>query len=645
MENKISYLNRTYSEYKQALIEYSKKYFPDITIDYDDASVASWLLDVNADIADNLTYHIDRAFQETNINSATEPNSLFALARNNGVKVPGPKGAMAEVRFTCQLPLGDNEPNWDYAPVIKVGTKVSAGSQVFEVLEDIDFSKQFDVNGNSDRTIVPVMDSNGIIKNYKVSKLGVVTAGEMRIYKQVIYPSDIKPFMEVIIPVEGVMNVESVLVFDGTALTKFPTYGQFYTNSEEVCSANNNSPQISRFFEVDSLAQQTIWGVKNNDNKPVVDVYSYDGVPTYSITRGEWKNIKKKFITEYTDKGYMKLIFGCGVNPGEAINEDVADYNKYIMSQVIANDSLGELPKSNSTMYVLYRVGGGKSSNVAKGAINTISLLNVVITGSSMSIVNGVKKSLTVENTTPSVSGKDMPTPDELRYIIKYNKGAQERCVTTKDYIDRILRLPPKYGTPFRVNATEANNKMMIHVLGLNNMGKLDKTLPTTLIENMMDYLAAYRMINDFIEIKSGRIVNLSFDIEVAIDKNYNMADVIATIIDVVNNYMDINKHAMGENIYVGDIKKEISKIDGVVNLSRIRIWNECDGGEGYSTDQIQQELVGNADCADNTFRDEETTKPMVDLEASDDVLFGNDDTMFEIKFPEKNIRVIPKRV
>ena len=95
MDKGISYTNRTFSDYKQALIDYTKKYYGDIFLGLDDASVASWMIDINADVADNLSYHIDRVFQETNVNSANEKGSLYSIARSNGVKIPGPKGSMA----------------------------------------------------------------------------------------------------------------------------------------------------------------------------------------------------------------------------------------------------------------------------------------------------------------------------------------------------------------------------------------------------------------------------------------------------------------------------------------------------------------------------------------------------------------------
>ena len=219
-----------------------------------------------------------------------------------------------------------------------------------------------------------------------------------------------------------------------------------------------------------------------------------------------------------------------------------------------------------------------------------------------------------------------MPNEHEMRYFIKYHNAAQERCVTVKDYIDRILMLPPKYGTPFRVGVIEENNKIVIYLLGVDSEGKLSKNLPSLLVENIKNYLKEYRMINDYIEIKAGNIINLSFDVDVVIDKNYNKNDVISAIISKIEDYMNINHHIMGEEIYVGDLQKEIGKIDGVINLISLDIINEH-GGE-YSDDLITQETYKEGD------------EDIVDLEASDWILYNDGNSMMEIKNPDKDIRI-----
>lgn len=642
MEKGISYLNRTFDDYKDALIEFSKKYYPDLATSYDDASVASWQIDLAADIADNLSYHIDRVYQETNIDSAQERASLYAIARNNGVKIPGPKGSMAEVRISCIVPYDDD---WErkYAPIIKRGTKFSSTSQTFELLEDVDFALQYDVNGNTNRTILPKVNTNGIITGYTVSKLAVVTAGETRVYRQVLHASDIYPFMEIVLPFEGIMNIESILEVDGvdTRVTP-PPYGDFYSN--EDCKNRR------RFYEVDNLAQNWAWLDQENNGKPVMYTYDQNGLPyggssrnkpVFYITKGEWKPIERKFITEYLDNGYMKIIFGSGngssFNNTIDSNSNMAAFSKWQITRILNNDNLGILPRAESTLFILYRLGGGASSNVPKGAINKISTLNAEFRGDS-SIANAIYQTLKVENTTPSVSGKDMPSERELRYLIKYNKGAQNRCVTVKDYIDRILRLPPKYGTPFRVGVMEENNKIMVYLLGIDGDGKLNDTIPVTLINNIVNYLSGYRMINDFVEVKCGKIINLSFDIDVIIDKNYEKTVVISDIISVIKNYMDVNSRFMGDEIYVGDMEKEISKTDGVINLISFRVYNEH--GEGYSSNLIEQETISSNSYDEEIYYLGDGESDLIDLEATDGVLYSDGDSMFEVKYPEKDIRV-----
>ena len=624
MDKKISYLNRTYSEYRDALMAMSEKYYPDLATSFNDSSIGSWGIDLVADVADNLSYHIDRVYQETNINSAQEKSSLYAIARSSGVKIPGPKGAMAEMRLTVMLPVDSNKPDYSMAPIIKRGTKFSSASQQFELLTDVDFASQFDDDGNSNRTIVPSVNTNGVITGYTVSKLAVVTAGETRIYRQVLHSSDIKPFMEILLPIENVMNIESILVIDGTGNTANPNYGVFYG---EGCPESG----LTRFYEVDNLAQSKYWGEKVGENgKSVTYTYGYDGNITYCVTKGEWKPVEHKFITEYTDKGYLKIIFGSGVKGGNIdIGNSASQFGKWQMSRILNNGNLGLLPNAESTVFILYRAGGGASSNVAKGAINKVSSLNADMRGPTIS-ASTIIQSLSVENTTPSVSGKDMPSEKELKYLIKYHNAAQERCVTVKDYIDRILLLPPKYGTPFRVGASEENNKIMIYLLGLDYQGKLDTSLPVTLIKNIEDYLSEYRMINDYVEIKSGRIVNLSFTIDVIIDKNYNKSDVITSIIDAVRSYMDVNNHLMGEEIYVGDLEKEISRLDGVINLINVEVVNEC--GNGYSQTTIPQETMPDENNSEDRY--------VVDLDATDGILYNEGDTMMEIKYPETDIKV-----
>lgn len=673
-ERKISYLNRTFDDYKQSLIEYTRVYYPEIANDLDDASIGTWLIELVAAVGDNLSYYIDKAYNETNLESAELRGSVYALARSNGFRVPGPKGAMTELEFTCELPpsaegVYNNSstlgmPSWTFAPIIKKGTRVvSSNGQYFETDEDLNFAEQFDQNGNSNRDITPLVDSNNRIVAYRVSKTCTATAGISKIYKMVIPSGQIKPFMEVIIPDKNVMGIESVIFKDGANFQSDPCMREFMIQSEFLAAKDNDNVDMYRFFEVESLLDNYRWG---DDTKykeagdyleavPQTYQFSYytgskegsdDGnIPMYSITKGQWKPLTQKFITEYTDNGYLKIIFGGGEQVGQDIdirNTNVI-FSQNQISNMVNNNMLGKTPKAGTTMFVLYRVGGGAASNVAKGTINSISYLDAInnntpTTDTNRRVASAILTSIKVTNTIPSVLGKDAPSVDEIRAMIKYNSAAQNRCITVKDYENRIQKMPSRYGCPFRVGALEENNKIMMYLLMINHAGQLSDVLPSVMIDNIINYMSAYRSLNDYVEIKSGRIVNLSFEVDIYSDKNYNTGDVVSSVINTVKDYMDINKHVLGEDIYVSDIEKEISKLDGVLNLIDLRVYNEF--GSDYSSTRISQETVDVTDTYPQALSNDDSRQTEIDLDASDYILNSESDEMFEIKYPDKDIRV-----
>lgn len=671
-ENRISYLTRTYPEYREELMRLTKKYYPDMMSDFQDASVGQWFIELFSSIADELSYHIDRNYQETSIDSAMERGSLLKIARTNGVRVPGKKAALVEIELSCNLPMVDEKtdamPNMAYAPLIKRGTLFSTGSCVFELMADIDFNEQFDENGVSNRQIIPNRDANGNITGYTLKKLGVALAGQSKIYKRVIQDGDMVPFFKLTLSDSNLLGVESVIVKEGTDLTVDPTIDEFLVDEEEYADrtiVGGEKRTIKRFFEVESLIDQYRYGYEEQPNangtyNPIwykeigyaTDAegkQSTDEVIFAQHLRGYWKRLKHKFITEYEDNEKLDLIFGAGLENREGditTYDDSKEFTKYMMSRMLANDYMGVCPESGNTMFVLYRVGGGEMSNIAKDTLINISYLNGCFPHPDdvdpkiyNDLTNRVRKSLRVTNPTPSYGGKDAPSNEELRYLIKYSAGSQNRCVTLHDYAARIMELPPKYGTPFRVGVAEENNKVVIYALGLNSEGKLDKGLSEVVSDNILSYLEHYRMINDFVEMKSGKINNLAFEIDIFVEKSYDKAEVTKRVIDLVYDYMDIRKHQMGEDIFLGDLSKEISKLDGVLNLIELRCYDKC-GKSGYSADCITQAKVNRDSCCYDNDEDADYESTQIDLKDSNMVLFSDVYSMFEVKYKEKDIRV-----
>ena len=200
---KINYLARDFQGIKSELIKFSKEYYPELTDSYNDASVGSWFLDLVSAIGDNLSYHTDRMYQENNIDSANLKSSVLNAAKINGVKVPGPKASMCEIELSCSLPVDQTTisfPSWKDAPIIKMGSVVGNSSYHFELIEDVNFAEQFNMDGVSNRKYTPNRNSNGVITGYTVTKTTLVMGGSNKVYKKVLSQGEVEPFMEVVLP-------------------------------------------------------------------------------------------------------------------------------------------------------------------------------------------------------------------------------------------------------------------------------------------------------------------------------------------------------------------------------------------------------------------------------------------------------------
>lgn len=659
MNKKISYLARSFDDIKSELLNFSKKYYPELSDNFNDASVGAWMLDMVSAVGDDLAYHTDRMYQETNINSANSRSSILNNARMNGIKIPGAKSSLCEVELSCTVGVENNSPKVDELPVLKMGGTVGNSSYTFELTEDVNFAEQFNKDGFSNRKIVPTRDNNGIITGYTVTKNTIVVGGQSKIYKKVILEDDLKPFMEIVLPEQNIMSVESIIFKETSNFVNDPQMYEFFVDDEEF-KVKNEDITTYRYFEVDSLSDQYRFGTEMSDNS---NIEKYPPLQESCITYGEeansamtvnirnyyqgkWKPIVQKFITEYTDNNYLKIIFGCATDIVETpIN--ASKYAENIMSKMVNNKMLGILPKAGWTMYVLYRVGGGVETNLAQGAINKLLNVDIVFNEGGNLQPSGktsVIKSLSVYNPTTSIAGKDAPSTEELKYLVKYSIPTQDRCVTLKDYKAKILQIPPKYGCPFRCNAMEENNKIIIPMLGLNYNGKLDSTLPEILVNNVKEWLSNYKNLTDYIEMRSGKIYNLGFDVDVFVDKNYTTPDVIASIIDKIYDYMDVNKRDMGDDVFIGDLEREINNLDGVIGLIGMRIYTIYGG---IYNDKCPLPIKTNeSDCCKTDVVEfgvsgvSGVTAEQLDIDAIDGVLVSDYDSMFEIKNKESDIRV-----
>jgi hypothetical protein len=74
--------------------------------------------------------------------------------------------------------------------------------------------------------------------------------------------------------------------------------------------------------------------------------------------------------------------------------------------------------------------------------------------------------------------------------------------------------------------------------------------------------------------------------------------------------------------------------------LIKLRIYNEH--GPDYSNTRISQEIMteDDIDTSDDTTFIGDADTDLIDIDATDGILYNDGDTMMEIKYPENDIRV-----
>jgi hypothetical protein len=603
MANKgISYNSKNYADIRTDLINFVRQYYPDIFNDFNDSSVGMMLLELNAAVGDILSFHTDRMFQETQLDFAQERSSILSIARTYGLKIPNKRPSVTIVDFTCVLPTLGDSFDIRYAPNIRQGSQVTGAGKVFETMEDIDFSSPFTVGGIPNRLIEPNVDNNGNILSYTLTKREMVINGVTKYFKRVLTPNDVRPFFEIVLPETDVLSISSIITLDGTNIVGVPSTNQFL--NEDL-----------RWYEVDALADDIVFIA---DNSAVSD--------NPSVKPGKLKRVDQRFITEFTDNGFMKIIFGGGSQDISSLSE--FGVNPTLVSKIgdfINNTSLGVTPTAGRTMFIKYRTGGGVTSNLGPNVINTIGTAEIFINGPAQQMNTSVRNSIRVNNPIPAIGGKDEASIEELRNLVRYNFSAQNRAVTINDYKARVALMPGQFGSPFRCDVVEEQNKIKIYTMSLNDNNKLSNQSNTTLQRNIATYLSDYRMINDYIEVSNAKIINLGFEVDILAQKQVPQGEVINEVISAITNYLDVSKWEMGQDIYLGRMIEQINSIAGLLNVIELRVYNKV-GGSDYSLNEISQPYI-----------DEETRQ--IDL-LGENKLFGQPGVMFEIKKPEVDIRI-----
>lgn len=598
--SQLSYTVRDYEAIRAELINYVKVYYPDLIQDFNDASLFSVFLDLNAAIADNLNYHIDRSLQETVLQFAQQRSSIYNIARTYGLKIPGQRPSVSLVDFSITVPAQGDKEDERYLGKIIRGAQVSGAGVVFETIYDIDFASPYNSQGYPNRLKIPNFNSNGVLVNYTITKRELVVNGITKVFKRVITPSDVRPFLDLFLPEKNVLGITSVLLKSGTNYTTTP-------NALEFLGSEN------RWYEVDSLAEDRVF---------IEDPTKVSDQPGIKV--GKYLQTPNRFVTEYTPEGFKKITFGGGTNSSiEQLNNFTLGLARLTMQNYLNNFSLGSALTPNSTLFIQYRIGGGLASNLGTNVINQVGTVNFNVSGPSDVVNSSVISSLRCNNVTAAVGGANPPSIEEVRNFVSFNFAAQKRAVTIRDYEAILRNMPAQFGAPAKVAIVENDNKINIQILSYDTTGRLSSVVSQTLKDNIANYLSNYRMINDYISILSAQVIDVSIDISVVIESNQNSGQVISSVINTISQYFNPQNMNLGQNIYVSEIRSAVQNLNGVITVAGFTIINEV-GGQ-YSSSESSMAYV------DNNTR---VISPV------DDTVFAEPSQIYQIRFPEKDIRV-----
>jgi hypothetical protein len=606
MANKqISYTTRDYQSIRAELINFTKTYYPELVANFNDAAIFSVFMDLNAAVTDNLHFHIDRSLQETVLQYAQQRSSVYNIARTYGLKIPGQRPSVALIEFSITVPVFGDKEDIRYCGILRRGSQVQGAGQIFELINDVDFASEYNAEGFPNKKKIPNFDVNNQLLSYTIVKREAVVNGITKVFRKTITDAESRPFYEVFLPEKNVLGVTSVLLKDGTNYTNVPSVQEFLGVT-------------NRWYEVQALAEDRIF---------IEDPTKASDTPGIKV--GRYLQTNTRFITEFTPEGFLKATFGGGSTSNDELLREFARNGVPLdLAKYQNNFSLGSVLKSNSTLFIQYRIGGGLGSNIGVNVINSIGTVNFSVTGPIDTINKSVINSLTCTNVTAAIGGANIPTVEEVRNYTSFNFSAQNRAVTINDYEALIRKMPSQFGAPAKVAITEEDNKIKINVLSYNSSGKLIPVISDTLKNNLANYLSNYRMINDYIFITSANVIDLTFEIYVVLDSSQNQGVVVSNIIVQVENFMSPVSREMGQNVNISQLRTIIQSENGVIAISEISVYNNV-GGQ-YSSSETSQR-----------YSDPATRK----IELIDDTIFAEPTQMYQVRFPGQDIRIRVKNL
>ena len=559
-ERDIKYVNKTFSDFRQQLIDYAKNYFPDSYNDFSPTSPGMMFMEMAAYVGDVLSFYQDIQLQETLLQYAQEPGNLYSLAYMMGYRPKVSTAATVDIEVFQQVDAIANAPDWDQALTIPENIQLESTTGT-PTRFFIDNKVNFTFSSSYDPTDVSIYASSGnTVNTFLLKKTVKAFSGEVKTKTITIgSPERFKTVTLEDTDIIGILDIE-----DG--------------------SSND-------WYEVPYLAQDTIFEENANAG-------SDSNLAPYLLTL---KKVPRRFVTRFTSTGNLQIQFGAGTNSQDdtVITPDPTNVGlgtstgisridqAYDPSNFMFTGTYGLAP-ANTTLTIRYLVGGGVQANVPANTITT-----VVNQGTATGTNTSKASTIAYNNPRAASGGKDGDSTEEIRQNSLRAYSEQLRAVTREDYIVRALSLPSKFGSVAKVhvlqdqltstksttdNIIDSNPlSLSMYILAYDNSRKLT-TASANLRENLRQYLSQYRIITDAINIKDAFVVNIGVKYEIILRPGAVGREVLLRCTQALQEHFDIRKWSINQPINIGAIYTLLDRIKGVQTAQNVEITNKVGG-------------------------------------------------------------------
>jgi hypothetical protein len=566
-ERDIKYVGKTFSDFRQQLVDYAKNYFPDTYNDFSPTSPGMMFMEMAAYVGDVLSFYQDVQLQETFLQYAQEPGNLYTLAYMMGYRPKISTAATVDLdvyqRIPAQLVSGQYVPNYNYALTVSENATLQSTTGT-PVKFLVDNKINFAFSSSYDPTEVSIYSTSGdTVTEFLLKKKVKALSAEIK--TTTVTVTSPEKFKTITIQDSNILGVLDIIDSNGAG---------------------------SKWYEVPYLAQDTIFLEQSNSGG------SDSNLVPYVI---QLQKVPRRFVTRFTSTGDLQVQFGAGTTGGSdmvitpdptnvGLGDQIIGVSKidtaYDPSNFMFTGTYGLAP-ANTVLQIRYLVGGGVEANVPSDTITTI--LNATRTAT----ISGYENTLTFNNPAAAVGGKDGDTSDELRENSLKAYSEQLRAVTKEDYIVRTLSLPSKFGSVAKayivqdqLSSTKSTTDAIIdsnplslslYILAYDNNKKLI-TASSTLRNNLKTYLSQYRMLTDAVNVKDAFVVNIGVKYDILVLPNYTGRDVLLACTQALQDYFKVEKWSINQPVNLSALYTLLDRVKGVQTVQNIEIENKVGG-------------------------------------------------------------------